>query len=144
MPSVEHGIMFMMTEVAEACEQWLAQFAYVRHNPQDKEPYALEKFAQELGDVIFMAIITGRVVGVDPVEALLEKLSRKLREQGLEDFGNLDTVERLAKLLASDLNFMNFLDSVGGQLQIVTQLPGRVVPDTIRIESSSPSEEEDE
>lgn len=81
MPETEYQALgFLNTELGEAYELLLARSSgWVRNNPQDKSGYSDEKFAEELGDVIMMAIITGHVAGVDALEALKAKIVRKSR-----------------------------------------------------------------
>ncbi len=78
-PTVEDALLFIVTELAEATELLLAQRVYNRNNPENKEPYRPLRFAEELGDVIYMAIVTGLVVGVDPVQSMLDKMNRQLQ-----------------------------------------------------------------
>lgn len=82
-PSPHDALLFLFTEIAEATELYLSQpiKAYVRSHPEQKEPYSEERYAEELGDVIYMAIVAGAVMGVDPVEAMVERMSLELGEE---------------------------------------------------------------
>lgn len=76
-PTLEDGLLFLLTEVAEASELVLRSPAkdYKRNHP--KEGYSQERFAEELGDIIYMAIVTGKVARVDPIRAMLQKMSKE-------------------------------------------------------------------
>lgn len=80
-PTPEDSILFLTTELAEAIELLLSQKNYVRNNPQNKEMYSSQRFAEELGDIILMAIVSGMVCGVDPVTALEHKLSKGMKQK---------------------------------------------------------------
>ena len=80
-PTVEDGLLWSMTELAEAFELWSAKKNYVRNNPNEKEKYSDERFAEELGDVIYMAMITGLVVGVNPLEEMIKKMRTQIEKE---------------------------------------------------------------
>lgn len=80
-PTTEDSLLWMITEIAEAFELLSAKKNYVRNNPDDKEPFSKERFAEELGDVIYMAIITGLVEGVNPLDALLNKMNNQIKKE---------------------------------------------------------------
>ena len=72
---------FLNTELGEVYEALLAKTSgWVRNNPDDKISYSEQRFAEELGDVIMMAIITGHVAGVDPIDALVKKMLRNIAD----------------------------------------------------------------
>jgi hypothetical protein len=73
-PNVKDALGFALTELAEAWELDLARTPYIRNHPGDKEPFTKERFAEELGDVIYMCIIAGWVENVDVVDAMYEKM----------------------------------------------------------------------
>ena len=77
-PSVEDAFLWTDTEMTEAKLLWLAKKSWVRNHPEDVEPFSSERFAEELGDVIYMAMITGLRAGVNPFAALLEKMHKKI------------------------------------------------------------------
>lgn len=76
-PNFEDAMMFLHTEIGEVYELRLALKNYVRNNPHTKPTYSGNALAEELGDVIMMAIVAGMVEGVDPLKALIHKLSKK-------------------------------------------------------------------
>lgn len=78
-PTVEDGLLFIGTELAEASELILREKTYLRNHP-DKESYSPERFAEELGDVIYMAMITGSVRGVNPLAAMFEKMKKHVEK----------------------------------------------------------------
>lgn len=84
MPDTEYEALgFLVTELGEVYEQLLAKTeGWVRNNPQNKEEHSTVLFAEELGDVIMMALIAGYVGGADPIAALHLKMARKMKEQG--------------------------------------------------------------
>lgn len=75
-PTTQDALLFIHTEVSEAAELDLARRPYLRNHV--KEPYTPERYAEELGDAIYMAIIAGRVEGVDAVQAMRDKMARHL------------------------------------------------------------------
>lgn len=82
-PDVWRALAFLDTEKAEALELLLAKDGgWTRNNPENKAPWDQNDFADELGDIIMMAIVTGLAEGVDPIEALEKKMDRKLAVSG--------------------------------------------------------------
>ena len=77
-PDSRAALLWALTELAEAAELELARDDWVRNNPGDKEEWSSERFAEELGDVIFMCIVAAIVEGEDALKAMIDKLSRKL------------------------------------------------------------------
>lgn len=80
-PTVEDGLLFAITEISEAIELWIIQKDYIRNHPNSKEKYSKERFAEELGDAIYMLMITGIVAGVDPEKAMLDKMRNQLEKE---------------------------------------------------------------
>jgi len=80
-PTVEDGLLWMVTEIGECFELWSAQKDYKRNNPDDKEAYSKERFGEELGDVVYMAIITGLVAGVNPLAAIFLKMKKQIEKE---------------------------------------------------------------
>lgn len=76
-PETADALLFIVTEVAEATELLMATKPYVRNHPETKEPFTAPRFAEELADVIYMAIVAGATQGVDPLEAL----ERRVRDE---------------------------------------------------------------
>lgn len=87
-PNVEEAMMWLETECAEVYELLLARKdGWVRNNPANKPEFSKEALAAELGDAIMMLLVAGYVEDVDPMQALLEKVERKLREVPLPGGG---------------------------------------------------------
>ena len=79
----DEALDWALTELAEAQELLLARKGgWVRNNPKDKAGYIPQRFAEELGDVIMMALVAGMVEGVEPLAALTSKIRRKIRDEG--------------------------------------------------------------
>ena len=76
-PDFPDSIMFIITELSETLEIWLAQKGYVRNNPQNKPEFNAQGIETELGDVIMMAQAAGMAMGLDPLTALVKKLSKR-------------------------------------------------------------------
>ncbi len=76
-PTIEDALLFIGTELAEASELVLARKPYRRNHA--KEAFSKERFAEELGDIIYMCIIAGYEEAVDPVQAMLDKMAAQLR-----------------------------------------------------------------
>jgi len=78
-PDFNDAMKFVATEIGEVYEVDLSRNpAWVRNNPQDKPKFSKELLASELGDVIMMVMVAGIAEGVDPLEALINKMLRKL------------------------------------------------------------------
>lgn len=78
-PNFEDAMKFVATEIGETYEVDLSRNpTWVRNNPQDKPTFSKELLASELGDVIMMVMVAGIVEGVDPLDALVKKINRKL------------------------------------------------------------------
>ena len=82
-PKSHEGILWAITEMAEAIELLMPELNnWVRNHP-DNRPSEFEsgKFEEELGDVIMMAQVAGMVRGLDPIQALRDKISEKLENE---------------------------------------------------------------
>jgi NTP pyrophosphatase (non-canonical NTP hydrolase) len=78
-PNFDSAMKFVQTEIAEVYELDLArEGGWVRNNPQNKPTYNKEDMAKELGDCIMMLVVAGIAEGVDPVEALVNKINKKM------------------------------------------------------------------
>ena len=77
-PTTEDGLLFIQTELAEASELVLSLNKYKRNHPESKEYFSEDRFAEELGDIIYMCIITGLTKDCDPIDALLKKMDSQL------------------------------------------------------------------
>ena len=81
-PSRTEAIQWLVTEVGEVCECDLALSGkdWVRNNPEKHQGNdSLSSLENELADVVFMALVTGIVCGLNPLRALLNKLASKAR-----------------------------------------------------------------
>lgn len=82
MPDVWEAMGWVTTELGEVYEQLLAKKSgWVRNNPDSKAPYSPESLAEELGDVIFMVMLAGYAEGVNPLQAMKNKMARKLERK---------------------------------------------------------------
>jgi len=71
--------MWVITEIAEVCEQLLGmEGGWTRNNPDDHDAPSNERLAEELGDAIMMCMVAGIVRGLDPFEAMLDKMAGKM------------------------------------------------------------------
>lgn len=78
-PNFDNAMKFVMTEVAEVYEIDLARSGkWVRNNPDSKPEFDKDALAKELGDAIMMLIVAGMVEGVNPLEALENKIKSKM------------------------------------------------------------------
>jgi hypothetical protein len=78
-PDFNDAMKFVQTELAEVYELDLARTSgWVRNNPDSKPEYNKEDMAEELGDAIMMLLVAGIVEEVDPIQALINKMNRKL------------------------------------------------------------------
>jgi hypothetical protein len=73
-PTIKDALGFIVTELAEVWELDLAREPYIRNHPEDKEPFTKERFAEELGDVVYMCIIAGSIEHVDVIDAMYKKM----------------------------------------------------------------------
>jgi hypothetical protein len=73
-PDAWEGLGWVVTELGEAFEQLLAEIGgWTRNNPGDHDGYNPEKFSTELGDIIYMALVTGMARKVDPLKSMVYK-----------------------------------------------------------------------
>ncbi len=72
------------TERGEATELYLVkdEDGWVRNNPSEQPKFSTEKFGEEIGDMIMLAVVAGIVEGVDPISLLRNKMKSKL---GIQD-----------------------------------------------------------
>lgn len=81
-PTVWEALGWATAELGEVYEVLMSMSGgWVRNNPEDHPQKTKEDLAEELGDVIFMLIEAGIVSGVDPIQAMEDKMNRKLKEQ---------------------------------------------------------------
>lgn len=79
MPDTKEALDFAITEWAEARELLFAEDdKWVRNHEQ--EPYSDKRFAEELGDILLLLIVAGMTRGVDPLQAMVNKLDHKMTE----------------------------------------------------------------
>lgn len=76
-PNFDNAMKFVATEIGEVYEIDLSRDTWVRNNPEDKPKFNKEDLAKELGDVLMMVMVAGIAEGVDPLDALLEKMYKK-------------------------------------------------------------------
>lgn len=80
-PDVWEAMAWANTEIGEVYELLLSRNKrWIRNNPDGKEEFTKERFAEELSDVIMMLMVAGYVEGVNPIQALKDKITRKLEE----------------------------------------------------------------
>ena len=78
LPTEAQALMFCATELGEAFELLLQKEAnWVRNNPQNKKRYNPERFGEECGDIVMMALVAGMQAGVNPLLLLFGKMERK-------------------------------------------------------------------
>jgi hypothetical protein len=77
-PDALEALAFETTEKAEAYEILLARKTWQRNNPDSKPNWSPDRLAEELGDMIMMAVVAGVVEGVCPISALRNKMRRNL------------------------------------------------------------------
>ena len=78
-PNIWEALAFTQTELGEVYEILLAQKGgWIRNNPQNKPDFSKEELAKELGDSIMMLVVAGMAEGVDPIQALTDKINSKL------------------------------------------------------------------
>ena len=79
-PDFSNAMKFVATEIGEVYELDLArQGNWVRNNPQAKPKFNKEDLAKELGDCIMMLLVAGIAEGVNPLEALENKIKSKMK-----------------------------------------------------------------
>jgi len=84
-PTFFEAMAWMQTEVGETYEVWLAKFNFARNNPEAHPPFSEEKLAEELGDVLLMIMVAGLTQGVNPLWAMLRKMSKHIKIEGFEE-----------------------------------------------------------
>lgn len=79
--NVWQALGFANTELGEVYELLLdREKTWVRNHPENKPKFSKEALGEELGDVILMIMLAGWIEGVNPIQALREKLQRKLEK----------------------------------------------------------------
>lgn len=93
-PDVWEALAWANTELGETYELLLSRNKrWVRNNPQNKEEFSKERFAEELSDIIMMIMVAGYVEGVNPIQALKDKIKRKLEKLNEETNTTVDSNE---------------------------------------------------
>ena len=78
-PTLQEALNWVHTELGEVYEVVMSwDDKWVRNNPQNHPVKTEEDLAEELGDVIFMLMAAGISAGVDPINALENKMKSKL------------------------------------------------------------------
>lgn len=76
-PSTDEAMLFLVSEIGELADALVSKRGqWVRNNP-DRE----RSIPDELADVLMMTIVLGNALGIDPVQALREKMARELGHQ---------------------------------------------------------------
>lgn len=86
-PDTSEALLWALTELGEVCEVILQQKGgWKRNDPSKEEKLSRDMFddrlAEELGDVIMMVQVAGQTQGLDPLGALVEKMTETLWEAG--------------------------------------------------------------
>lgn len=80
-PNLQEALNWAHTEMGEVYEIIMSwEPKWIRNNPEDHPAQSKESLAYELGDVIMMLIMAGLAEGVDPINALKNKMKRKLEK----------------------------------------------------------------
>ena len=78
-PTTNEALDWLLTELAEAKELLLARNGeWVRNNPDQHPGFDNALLEEELGDIVMMALVAGRVEGLDPIGALVTKIEEKM------------------------------------------------------------------
>lgn len=77
MPSTDEAMLFLVSEIGELADALVTgRGAWVRNNPGRER-----SIPDELADVMMMTLVLAHTLGVDPNQALREKMARKLGSQ---------------------------------------------------------------
>lgn len=72
-PDANQAFLFLVSEIGELSDALVAnQAAWVRNNP-DRE----RQIPAEIGDVLMMLTVFAATQGIDPIEAMLDKMKSK-------------------------------------------------------------------
>ena len=72
-PDTNQAFLFLVSEIGELSDALVAnQASWVRNNP-DRE----RQIPAEIGDVLMMLTVFAATQGIDPIEAMLEKMRSK-------------------------------------------------------------------
>jgi NTP pyrophosphatase (non-canonical NTP hydrolase) len=82
-PSLWHAFAFLVEEIGEVSEELMIYTGgYKRNNllkeVRQSDEEHIRAIGEELGDVIMMAVMTGRTLGIDPILCLKAKMERKI------------------------------------------------------------------
>ena len=81
-PDASQAFLFLASEVGELADKFVhGQASWVRNNPDAKN----DDIAGEIGDVLMMLTKFAEKIGVDPIEAMLNKFERKGFKNGSLD-----------------------------------------------------------
>ena len=73
-PDTKDSLLWLTTELGELTDAVMRQEAgWIRNNARSSDP------REEIGDVVLMALVCARNLGVDPIEMMLEKMNRILK-----------------------------------------------------------------
>ena len=72
-PDAHQAFLFLTSEIGELADAFVAdQGDWIRNNP-DKD----RSVSDEIGDVLMMLTVFSEALGIDPVQAMLEKMEKK-------------------------------------------------------------------
>ena len=78
-PTTQEGLLWCLTELSEATEIAMGSDPkWVRNNPEDHEENSKDRLAEELGDLIYMAIVTAEAAGIpNPLVIMVDKIQKQ-------------------------------------------------------------------
>jgi len=91
-PTAYEGLLWIAAELAEAIEESMGKEPkWVRNNPlAHSGKYSPEKFAEELGDIIYMSLVTAITVGApNPLKAMVTKLEKHIEQEEANDYSKM-------------------------------------------------------
>ena len=72
-PDTNQALLFLVSEIGELSDAFVSnQAQWVRNNPEKDR-----SVQDEIGDVLMMLTVFAASMGVDPIEALMEKMRKK-------------------------------------------------------------------
>lgn len=85
-PDIWEALAFAHTEMSEVYEIILSRNGgWTRNHPENKPEFSKESLSEELGDSILMLLVAGYVEGVNPIQSLKDKISKKLEKINAEN-----------------------------------------------------------
>lgn len=101
-PDMKDAVCFVVTEAGETLDAVLRLQSYVRNHPEEG---SRQQVAEELGDVVFMAMVTANIMGFDLAAQIGMKLREMCKAKGMGELvTHIDYARKLEVNAAGDFD----------------------------------------